>query len=79
MPAGPLMRPVETVLGSPAIEWPFTAMITSSGRIPARSAGERLKTPATRSPRLSSRTDMPTPSKAGLSDWRKSFASVGVR
>ena len=43
VPAGPLMRPVATWLGTPAIDLPFTSTTSSPGLMPARAAGESSK------------------------------------
>ncbi len=61
--AGPLIRAVETSEGTPAIDSPSTATITSPSSIPARSAGVSGKTLATRSPAWTSVTVSPTPEK----------------
>ena len=61
VPGLPLIRAVDTLLDLPAIDLPFTAVIRSPGRIPARFAGESSNTPATSRPRGRSTTVMPTP------------------
>jgi hypothetical protein len=57
------MRAVETFDGTPAIDSPSTATITSPGSIPARSAGVSGRTSATRRPLGTSFTVSPTPEK----------------
>ncbi len=79
VPGLPLIFAVDTSVGSPAIDSPFTSVITSSVWMPAFSAGDPSNTLATSSPRGCSCTVIPTPSKRPLTDWLNSFASSGVR
>ena len=77
VPAGPLMRLVETSLFTPAIGRPSTARMKSPVWMWASLAGEPSNTRSTFSPRRSCSTFMPTPSKCPLtssSNWRASFA-----
>ena len=76
VPAGPLMRLVDTSLFTPAIGRPFTARMKSPARMCASWAGEPSNTRSTLRPRLSCSTFIPTPSKCPLtssSNWRASF------
>jgi hypothetical protein len=58
------MRVVASSEETPRSERPLTATISSPDLIPPRAAGEPLNTVSTRSPRGTSSTFMPTPSKA---------------
>ncbi len=64
VPARPLMRVVASSDDAPLSGFPLTAMISSPGSSPPLAAGEPLKTVRMRSPRGTSSTFMPTPSKA---------------
>ena len=63
VPAGPLIRAVETSEGIPAIDLPSTATIRSPCSSPAFSAGVSGSTLATRRPCGASVTVSPTPEK----------------
>ena len=63
MPGLPLILAVARSASSPAIEWPSTSVIRSPSVIPASFAGESSNTVATRSPRFTSVTLIPTPEK----------------
>ena len=77
VPAGPLMRPVASVLLMPAIECPSTSRIRSPFWMPAPAAGAPLKASSTRSPRSSFSTVMPTPSNSPVTASWKALASLG--
>ena len=79
VPDGPLMRAVATLLATPAIERPLTAVMNSPFLIPARSAGEPSNTLITCRPRRSSSTFIPTPSNSPRTDCSNCLVSSGVR
>ena len=63
VPEGPLIIAVATSAGSPAIDLPSTARITSPSRITAFSAGVSSNTVVTVRPCFTSRTLSPMPEK----------------
>ena len=70
VPSGPLILAVATSLSTPAIESPSTETTISPTSIPARSAGERLKTWPTLRPFLTGITESPIPENLpAISSW----------
>ena len=76
VPALPLISAVARSGSSPAIDLPSTSVTMSPWRIPASFAGEPSNVLATRRPRLTPVTLMPTPEKLpSVSSWKRSKAA----